>query len=397
MRLPLFGIITLITLAIAVDWYILRAITKRMKSPSTARKIHLICSGLLNAMLILAICLPRKSGSDDTLHAIMWMLFAYLSVYIPKYLWVLFDLLASLPRLWHGRRWRPLSMAGGVVGVVTFVAMWWGALVNRYDIDVNRVDIYAEDLPESFEGFTIAQISDLHVGTFGHDTTFISTLVDSVNALRPDVIFFTGDIVNRRSEELLPFMSTLSRLSAPAGVYSIMGNHDYGDYSVWPSEQAKEADIAALGSMQRHMGWNLLLNRHDFIRVGGDSIAVVGVENVGDPPFRTYGSLPAAYPAVGDSVFKILLSHNPAHWVNDIRNAPDKRIALTLSGHTHAMQMELGGISPAALRYTTWGGLYADPDSLRQLYVNIGAGTVGLPMRIGADPEITLLTLHKKQ
>jgi predicted MPP superfamily phosphohydrolase len=217
-------------------------------------------------------------------------------------------------------------------------------------------------------------------------------VLDSLRQLSPDLIVFTGDIVNRRTDELHPFVETLSNISAPYGVYSILGNHDYGDYCDWPSDEAKRQNLDELISLENQMGWKMLNNETAFIHLAADSIALIGVENVGDPPFHTYGDLDKAYPTLDDGVTKILLSHNPAHWVDDICDAPDKNIALTLSGHTHAMQMAFGRISPAIFRYKTWGGLYNDNDN-HSLYVNIGIGTVGFPARIGATPEITLFTL----
>lgn len=144
------------------------------------------------------------------------------------------------------------------------------------------------------------------------------------------------------------------------------------------------------------MGWRLLLNESETLKNKGDSIVIIGVENIGDPPFKCYGSLSKSYPAASDSIVKILLSHNPAHWVDSIADNPGNNIALTLSGHTHAMQIELFGLSPATFKYKTWGGLYHDTSGQRKLYVNIGSGTVGLPMRFGATPEITLITLRKQ-
>ena len=179
------------------------------------------------------------------------------------------------------------------------------------------------------------------------------------------------------------------------GVFSILGNHDYGDYYSWNSPADKADNMQQLLDMQSEMGWKMLNNATSFIHRGNDSIALIGVENVGDPPFTVYGDLDMAYETLDDPVVKILLSHNPAHWVEDIKDAPDKNIALTLSGHTHAMQMSAFGVSPAAWRYPTWGGLYADEDG-HQLYVNIGLGEVAIPARIGANPEITLITLRRK-
>lgn len=194
---------------------------------------------------------------------------------------------------------------------------------------------------------------------------------------------------------MVPHLEPLSRLDADFGVYSILGNHDYGDYSTWESEAAKQADVDALVAAQRSIGWDVLLNEHRIIHCGPDSIALIGVENVGDPPFKIYGSLADSYPNLSDPLTKILLTHNPAHWNQEIENNDSAKVALTLSGHTHAMQMEILGYSPAVFRYSNWGGLYHDAKGKHPLYVNIGTGTVGLPMRLGATPEITVLKLKK--
>lgn len=328
----------------------------------------------------------------------MWNLFAYFSVYISKYVWAIADLLSRVPRLFRRKRAKWLGRSGAVVSIFIFASLWWGALVTRNQIEVKNVDIEIDCLPEVFDGFTIAQFSDLHTGSFGSDTSFCNKLVEKINSLGADAIVFTGDIVNRRSDELLPFTESLSRLHAHAGVFSILGNHDYGDYYDWPDSISKKEDLELLIDLQKNMGWRLLLNETVMLHAGGDSLALIGVENVGDPPFHSYGDLDAAYPGeLSDPICKILLSHNPAHWTSDIAGAPDKNIALTLSGHTHAMQIELCGLSPAVFRYPTWGGTYDDGDDKHLLYVNIGSGEVGIPARIGATPEVTLFTLHKKQ
>lgn len=394
MRFPLVIALVLVVVNILVDLYIYCALHSYSKRPLW-RRIHLWSSVALFAAVVLVIVLPKRGGSDASLQTVMWTLFAYLSVYIPKYIFVIFDALSRIPFIWHSKRWAWMSWAGLWGGVAVFIAMWWGALFDRYRIDVNNVTVEIATLPTGLEGLTIAQISDLHVGTFGADTTFVSKLVDRINSLHPDVIVFTGDIVNRRSEELARFMPTLSRLSAPLGVYSILGNHDYGDYSTWPSPEAKEQNMADLKDMQRRMGWAMLNNDSRWLRVNGDSLALIGVENIGDPPFPVYGSLSQAYPAIDDANIKVLLSHNPAHWDTEIADNPNSNIALTLSGHTHAMQIKVLGWSPAVFRYKKWGGMYADNQG-QKLYVNIGAGEVGFPARIGAEPEITLFTLKSK-
>ena len=392
MRIPLLFLITVIVLSLLVDGYIYIMVRRRVVSKVPAR-LQLVSAVLLYMALIVGVSMPRRSGDDGSLLFIMWVLFGYMTFIMPKLVFVVVDAVALLPVLWHGRCWRWLSLTGGVIAIVAFLAMWWGALVNRFRVDVREVDFEFPHLPAAFDGFKIVQISDLHVGTYGDDDRFVRKLVGVINGLHPDAVMFTGDIVNRHSSELIPFVDALSGIEAPYGVFSILGNHDYGDYADWPSEADKAADVAALCAMQESMGWKLLLNQTEFMHSGRDSIAVIGVENIGDPPFRIYGSLHKAYLAVGDSVSKILLSHNPAHWTDSIAGHDDVNIALTLSGHTHAMQIEVAGLSPAAMRYATWGGMYGDEAGRHALYVNIGAGTVGMPMRLGATPEITLITL----
>lgn len=389
MRLQFIPLIVVIILNIGVDIYI------RRQLHGVLRRIHDVASVVLLCVILTVLFMPVRSASPGLVVVAMWMLFTYLSVYVAKYVYCLLSFLSFIPRLWKGKRWKWLDITGGLVAVFTFAVLWWGALINRFDIKVNRIEVPIADLPEQFDGFTIAQISDLHVGTLGNDTTFMSALVDSVNGLRPDLIAFTGDIVNSRAAELMPQTAPLSRLSAPFGVYSIMGNHDYGDYCDWPSDESKQENIQQLHELQKNMGWKMLNNATDYIERDSALIALIGVENIGDPPFKIYGSLEKAYPTPGDSITKILLSHNPAHWVNDISDDPEINIALTLAGHTHAMQVEIAGHSPAVLRYPTWGGLYESDKTSNKLYVNIGAGTVGIPARIGADPEVTLITLKR--
>ncbi len=397
MRLPLLLILPILILDILADWYICRAVWRRCtRGARFWRPVSLWSSIVLGVGLLAAIAWPKKSASDYDLTGLMWFLYCYFSIYVPKYLFIIIDLLGKVPQLWHRRRIKGFAHAGITVAVLTFGLMWWGALVNRYRIEVKEIEFADPSMPSSFEGLTIAQISDLHTGSYGSDTTYVAKVVETVNALHPDIIVFTGDIVNRRSKELKPFVSTLSRLNAPLGVYSVLGNHDYGDYYAWDSAADKEANMQELYRMQHDMGWTLMNNSAHTFHAGPDSLVLIGVENIGDPPFPIYGDLDKAYPGdLADSAFKILLSHNPAHWVDDIAGSPDKNIALTLSGHTHAMQMELFGLSPATFRYDTWGGMYADIDSTRRLYVNIGIGEVGVPARIGATPEITLFTLRR--
>lgn len=335
----------------------------------------------------------------------MWGIYAFLTIYFPKILFTIISVIGGLPRLWKAKTWRTGLWAGLPLGIIIFCAMWWGALVTRGKIEVNKVTIELPRLPKAYDGYKIVQISDLHVGTWGEDTCFMSRLVDSVNALHPDVIFFTGDIVNRDTRELQPFLPILSRLYARDGVYSVLGNHDYGDYVDWPTPQEKQENLQLLKDWERQIGWKLLNNTSVPLVKGNDTIQLIGVENWGEPPFRQYGHLTDAYPISKDSIkhlndsrFKILLTHNPEHWLREVIKISN--IDLSLSGHTHAMQCEFRAgnwkWSPAVFRYSTWGGLYKRENAdgyPMNLYVNIGAGEVGMPFRIGATPEITLILL----
>lgn len=394
MRLPLLLILPVLLLGVLADWYICRALRLRC---SHGRRFwypfSVISAVLFQVALVVLIAIPKKGGSDAALVELMWILYAYFSVYLPKYLFVLIDLLGKIPCLVGARRLRGFSYAGIVVSVAAFFLMWWGAIVNRFNIDIEEVEFSHPLVPQDFDGYRIVQLSDLHVGSYGTDTAFISKLVERVNALDPDLILFTGDLVNRKTTELEPFAVVLSRLKAPDGVFSVLGNHDYGDYYNWPSPGAKAENMNQLLAHQRDMGWQLLRNRTQVLHRGSDSINIIGVDNIGDPPFPRYGDLDAAYPTLSDSTFKILMSHNPSHWTDDLRDS-GTLIPLTLAGHTHAMQISLGRKwSPGIFKYRTWGGMYSDSTD-QSLYVNIGIGEVGIPARIGATPEVTLITLR---
>ncbi|MDE6403692.1 MAG: metallophosphoesterase [Muribaculaceae bacterium] len=390
MRFQLLTAIVAILVCLLADLYIYMHLRRR--SGTAARTVYTVVTLLQYAAIVTAIVMSRLHSPN--LIVMMWLIFSFLSLLVPKIVWVLFNLIASVPRAFgHGRlRW--LSLTGTALAVLLFGGMWWGALVNRNRIAVSRVTVESRDWPEAFDGMTIAQISDLHVGTWGSDTTFVSKLVDRVNGLHPDMIVFTGDIVNRQSDEFAPFVKPFSRLSAPDGVYAILGNHDYSVYKWWPSDSAREADHSQLIEMHRSTGHRLLLDENVKLGRGNDSIVIIGVENISKPPYYSCGSLSRAYRAVNDSLPKILLSHDPNHWLDEVADNRDANIALTLSGHTHAMQIQLGGRTPASWMYRTPWGLYTDSIG-RHLYVNRGSGTVGMPMRLGATPEITLITLKR--
>lgn len=408
MRIPAVTIVFLFIFSILIDLYISVDVWQTWKKKKS-QVIFWISSVLCYAVLIVALSLPRRDV-NESISAVMWLLYTYLTIYAAKFIYILCSLLGRAFRL--ALRIRsgiyPMRMAGVVFGVLLMAIMWIGVGYTRHHIVVTEEDIYSEKLPASFDGYRIVQLSDLHVGTWGNDSTFLNNLVDTVNRLKPDLIVFTGDLVNRQSNELTPFTSVFSRLHAEDGVYSILGNHDYGDYVDWDTPAAKERNLLQLKEQQRKMGWRMLNNENVFIHNDNDSILLIGVENWGEPPFPQYGDLNVALPASSrngphqnDSTFKILLSHNPEHWNQEV--SKHTNIDLTLSGHTHAWQsmIEVGNWkwSPAKYRYEQWGGVYNrknDNGEITTLNVNIGAGAVGMPARLlSAYPEVTLITLKK--
>lgn len=401
----------MVIVAILPDFLIYKII-KRYSSASR-RKLNItlwVVFTLLCWVDLCALIFYPKRNPDVSVLPAMWMLYSWLSIYIPKILFLLCAAIGMLFMRKGGNKPNRGIIPGIVLATITFIVMWCGVLSTRYVIDVTRIEISSPKIPQSFDGFKVVQFSDAHVGTWGSDTTFVSTLVDSINALNPDLILFTGDVVNRQSSEIKPFLPVFARLKASKGVHIVFGNHDYSSYVDWPKKEDENADHLKLWKMLEGIGWNVYSNSHSFISNSTDSIALIGVDNWGEPPFNRLGDLAKSYPAKGDtihslhdSLFKILMTHNPNHWVNVVKGKSN--IDLTLSGHTHAMQMmtKAGSHkwSPAKWVYPNWGGLYqhsAQNGDKMLLYVNIGAGEVGFPARLGAAyPEITLFTLRHSE
>lgn len=379
-----------------LDIYVSLVMLRRTTKSSTPKKVlwHSV-SGIAVISLLFAFLLSRDTDEKTWINTTsMWLIFLFISLLISTFILVTFDILSYIPRLWKKSRYKCMTITGIALSLALFVTMWWGAAINRNRISVTHIEVNNPGWPATFDGYKIAHISDLHSGTWGADTTFMSRLVERVNSLSPNMIVFTGDIVSSLSKEFTPFVATFGKLNAPDGVCAVLGNHDYGDYHHWATEKEHINDRLNLIRLYHKTGTNLLLNESVTVTHGNDSIVILGVENIGEPPFKIYGSLTKAYPTLDDNVAKILLSHNPTHWTDSIANDASKNILLTLSGHTHAMQIQIGDFTPASWKYTTPWGRYDDTLG-RTLYVNRGAGTVGMPMRIGATPEITLITLRK--
>ncbi len=274
-------------------------------------------------------------------------------------------------------------------------AMTYGIISGAHDYRVRRSVIKLPNLPIEFDGIKVAQISDIHTGSFFNKTA-VKGGVDMLMKEKPDVIFFTGDLVNNESTEVKNYIDVFDKLKAPYGVFSVTGNHDYGDYMSWSSQEAKQQNFKDLMEAHRILGFDLLMNEHRFLEINGERIAIIGNETWGGGRFAKYGRLDKAYTGTEEAPVKILLSHDPSHWDAQVRPLyPD--IDLMLSGHTHGFQfgVELGNFkwSPSQYAYKQWAGLHKEGS--QYLYVNRGYGYLGYPGRIGMPPEITILELKR--
>lgn len=288
-----------------------------------------------------------------------------------------------------------LSQLGLIVAAIPFTSIIYGMAKGRFNFRIVNEKLSFKNLPETFNGFKIVQISDMHIGSFlGHEDQ-VKKGIELINEQNPDLILFTGDLVNNFAEELDGWIPVLSKLEAKYGKYSILGNHDYGDYFEWKNEAEKTKNLDKVKQAHNDMGFRLLLNETEHIIVRNQKIGLIGVENWGLPPFPQYGNLKTAMNGSSDLPFKILLSHDPSHW--DAEVIDKTNIDITLSGHTHGMQfgVEIGNIkwSPVKYKYPRWAGIYREKE--QYLYVNRGFGYIGFPGRVGMPPEITVLELYK--
>ncbi|MDQ3279649.1 MAG: metallophosphoesterase [Bacteroidota bacterium] len=284
-----------------------------------------------------------------------------------------------------------LSWLGIAVGGSLFTTLIYG-FTNRYNYNLKRIPLKFPNLPEAFRGMKVVQISDIHSGSFTNKDG-VRKGVDMIMSLKPDLILFTGDLVNNLAEEIVPYLDVFDKLKAPMGVYSIFGNHDYGDYVQWESPAKRSENIETLKRHHAAMGWRLLWDEHVPLERNGQQIALIGIQNYSAlRNFARYGNLAKAYAGAEKYPFKILMSHDPTHWDAEVR-PKFQDIDLTLSGHTHGFQfgVEIPGFrwSPVQYVYRQWAGLYHEgPQSI---YVNRGYGFIGYPGRVGILPEITLL------
>jgi predicted MPP superfamily phosphohydrolase len=282
-----------------------------------------------------------------------------------------------------------------IAGALPLATFSFGIISGAHDYRVRKRVITSPNLPKEFDGIRIAQLSDIHTGSFFNKTA-VQGGVDLLNAQKPDLVCFTGDLVNNQSDEAKPYLDIFKKVDAPLGVHSTMGNHDYGDYRGWSTKEAKIKDVAQLHDMHRYMGWNIMLNENKTIKVDGAEIALLGLENWGAGGFSKYGDMEKTYKGTEEIPYKILLSHDPSHWDAQVRpQYPD--VDLMLAGHTHGMQfgIEIGDWrwSPSKFVYKQWADLYQEGN--QYLYVNRGYGFIGYPGRVGILPEITILELKR--
>jgi predicted MPP superfamily phosphohydrolase len=351
---------------------------------------------ILIATGVILIIFGRRGGEPSRL--ISWLMGLMLLSAVPKIIGTPVLLLEDIVRLFTGFGPRSVwvSELAVAVAAIPFFGLLFGLTRGRHHYQVHRETLYFDNLPEAFDGFTLTQLSDIHAGSFT-DAKGVNKGIDLVNAQNSDVILFTGDLVNNKASEMSPWISTFARLKAPQGKFSVLGNHDYGDYIKWDNEAVKAGNLIALKKVHEQIGFRLLLDESVKIERDGQSITLIGVENWGKGGFHKYGDLEKAVENVDDSEIKILMSHDPSHW-ETITLQHLKHIHLTLAGHTHGMQfgIELFGFkwSPIKYVYKQWAGLYKQKD--RYLYVNRGFGFLGLKGRVGIWPEITVITLKRK-
>ena len=294
----------------------------------------------------------------------------------PKVVFILFD--AFLPWFFA------LIPALGVMGWFAF-----GFIEGWKRLELKHITFTSPDLPPYFDGYRLVQITDFHLGSFPPGNDFVQKVVDAANNEEPDMILFTGDLVNNQASEVEPYLKTLGQLHAQDGIYSIWGNHDYCEYGNNHSIGALKRNRRMLYGYQESLGWHQLMNEHHVVSHGMASIAVIGVENPGQPPFTNRSNLKKAMKGVDSDMFKILLSHDPHHWRREVVG---KKIQLTLAGHTHAGQLKIGKWTPARMAFKEWGGAYRIGEQM--LYVSSGIGG-SFPFRLGAWPELTVVTLKR--
>jgi predicted MPP superfamily phosphohydrolase len=402
-------LIIFLILVLALDFYALQSFRSVVRNPWITYGYAFISLAILGYIVFQVMTFERGSGDNSGFYLAFSL---FVLVYVPKLVLVVFMFGEDVFRvfeaavnyfvsksenstLFSSRRKFIGQLALGIAAI-PFISILYGITKGKYNFKVLKYTLHFDDLPVAFDGYQISQISDIHSGSFDNKEK-IEYAVDLVNKQASDVIMFTGDLVNSASKEMRPWKSIFSKLKAPDGVFSILGNHDYGDYTRWPSEEAKVENFQELLDIQKEMGFDLLRNESRFIEKEDARLAIIGVENWGKG-FKQKGDLALASSKVDSNDFKILLSHDPSHWQYEVVKDPNQ-YHLTLSGHTHGMQfgIEIPGVvkwSPIKWRYKYWAGIYEKAG--QYINVNRGFGFLAFPGRVGIWPEISVITLKKQ-
>ncbi|OEK00311.1 metallophosphatase [Roseivirga sp. 4D4] len=409
---PLFFIVIIAFLG-WLDYYAYQATKALLIGKSNALRTTLRYLYLVQAIVMLSLAVYLRFVQSGTVPFSFLMSIVFMS-YTAKLVAVVFvffdDIRRVLSLFFAGRRRRYekrvaagqkmprskfLARSAVVMATLPIVTMSFGIVRGAYDYRLRRRRVYLPNLPKQFEGIKVAQLSDIHSGSF-YDKVAVKGGIEMLMAEKPDMVFFTGDLVNNQTKEVSEYFDLFSKVKADLGVFSTLGNHDYGDYMAWSSMAEKNNNLRDMVKVHERMGWDLLMNENRSIRIGTDQISVLGVENWGAGRFAKYGRLDqTALNAEGD--VKLLLSHDPSHWDAQVRGQqPD--IDITFSGHTHGMQLgvEIGDFrwSPSKYIYKQWADLYQEQH--QYLYVNRGFGFLGFPGRIGILPEITIMELTSR-
>ncbi len=388
-----------------IDWYVWQGVKTVFPNQPLVRIVYWSAT-----LLVLAGLWAYNFMSPDLLGRGLrtFILYSVFTMYASKLLSVLIILIDEVRRLSLRAvstdnsgpvmpRSEFLMKAALLAGSVPATALTWGILSGAHDYRVQRVRLAVRNLPREFAGMRIVQISDIHTGSFFNKTA-VRGGVDLVIKQKADMVFFTGDLVNDRAEEVKDYIDLFAKIKAPLGVYSVLGNHDYGAYAGWPSEEARMRNIADVKEAHKILGYDLIVDSNRSITLGGETLAIVGVQNISatESIFPNNGNLGRAIQGTDEAAVKFLLSHDPTHWDMEV-HSKFKDIDVMFSGHTHGLQfgVTIGGktYSPAQWRYKQWAGLHEKEGS--QLYVNRGFGYLGFPGRVGMPPEITVFELTR--
>lgn len=402
MRSYSFFTILLLCLAILIvdilAFYWLQSITQFISSQTIKNVIHIafwiFSVGLMLSILLLKMrldsILPRRK------QLIITSLYGLtVSSFIPKLIFVIAISILYFSNVVfsESKSLIIVPLAGLLSGFLPFFMILYSIFITLYRFKVHHHKLEINTLPETFKCLRIVQLSDLHLGSFNSRFHILKRAINIINRLEPDLIFITGDLINNYAWELRGWEKVFNELNSTYGKYAVLGNHDYGDYSQWGSAKEKEKNFDDIKQFYKDIGFQLLLNDADIITKDESNIAIIGVENWGKPPFKQYGDLSKAMKPIESIPFKILLSHDPTHWTEEVVGKTD--IALTFSGHTHGMQAGFQyknkQWSPIKYKYKHWAGLYTQGEN--HLYVNRGLGWLGFPGRLGMRPEITLMEL----